>query len=391
MKMNSDYKHWLTDLKSRIRHGQIKAAVKVNTELLRLYWDLGQDIVNLQMEATWGSGFFEQLSKDLRSEFPDMQGFSVANLRFTKRFYLFYSQDVSNRQQVVSELQIADNKDNAISHQVGSEIRQQIVSELHIADNKSNVIFQQVVEELEEHPIFQIPWGHHIQIITKSKSVKEAMFYVQKTIENGWSRAVLMNFMEADLFSAQGKALTNFSRLLPEPQSDLANQILKDSYNFDFFTLTQKYKEKELEDALTSNITKLLLELGQGFAYVGRQIPVKIGETERFIDLLFYHLELRCFVVIELKAGKFEAEHLGKLGLYISAINYQKKKETDNPTIGMIICKTKDHVEVQYSLEIVNQPIGVSEYQLAKLLPDNLKSSLPSIEELEEELNKMEG
>jgi predicted nuclease of restriction endonuclease-like (RecB) superfamily len=229
-----------------------------------------------------------------------------------------------------------------------------------------------------------------VQIFTKCKSVKEALFYVQKTIENGWSRAVLMNFMEADLFSAQGKALTNFSRLLPEPQSDLANQILKDPYNFDFITLTENFKEKELEDALTANITKFLIELGQGFAYVGRQVPVKIGETERFIDLLFYHLELRSFIVLELKAGKFEAEYIGKLGLYISAINHQKKKETDNPTIGMIICKTKDHVEVQYSLEIVNQPVGVSEYQLSKLLPDNLKSKLPSIEELEAELRKMD-
>ena len=184
--------------------------------------------------------------------------------------------------------------------------------------------------------------------------------------------------------------LENRTYLLPEPQSDLANQILKDPYNFDFLTLTDGYKEKELEDALTTNITKFLLELGQGFAYIGRQVPIQIGETERFMDLLFYHLDLRCFVVIELKAGKFEAEYVGKLGLYVSAINHQKKKEGDNPTIGMIICKTKDHVEVQYSLESSNQPIGVSEYQLAKLLPDNLKSSLPSIEEIEEELRNLE-
>jgi predicted nuclease of restriction endonuclease-like (RecB) superfamily len=300
-----------------------------------------------------------------------MQGFSERNLLYVKRFYLFYTQGNPIRQQVVGE------------------ILQQPVEKLQLVENKENIIPQQLVAELEDHPIFQIPWGHHIQIFSKSKSVKEALFYVKKTIENGWSRAVLMNFMEADLFSAQGKALNNFSRLLPEPQSDLANQILKDPYNFDFLTLTENYKEKELEDALTTNITTFLLELGHGFAYVGRQVPVKIGETERFIDLLFYHLELRCFVVIELKAGKFEAEHVGKLGLYISAINHQRKKETDRPTIGMIICKTKDSVEVQYSLEVTNQPIGVSEYQLAKLLPDNLKGSLPSIEELEEELRKM--
>ena len=377
MKNDNEYKKWLIDLKSRIRQSQIKAAIKVNTELLRLYWDLGHDIVNRQMETAWGSGFFEQLSGDLRSEFPDMQGFSVANLRFTKRFYLFYSKDISNRYQAGSDLEATN--------------RQQLVGELQVDDNKENSNRPQLVDDLDTSPIFQIPWRHHVEIFTKCKSVKEALFYVQKTIENGWSRAVLMNFMEADLFSAQGKALTNFSRLLPEPQSDLANQILKDPYNFDFITLTEPYRERELEDALTANITKFLIELGQGFAYVGRQVPVKIGETERFIDLLFYHLELRCFVVIELKAGKFEAEHIGKLGLYISAINHQKKKETDGPTIGMIICKTKDSVEVQYSLEIVNQPIGISEYQLSKLLPDNLKSSLPSIEELEEQLKKLDN
>jgi predicted nuclease of restriction endonuclease-like (RecB) superfamily len=370
MKKDDDYKMWLTDLKSRIRQRQIKAAVKVNAELLRLYWDLGQDIVARQMETTWGSGFFVQLSKDLRSEFPDMQGFSVVNLTYCKRFYLFYA------------------RDNSILQQPVEEIPRQLGVELQIIANKGDVIRQQVVDELGDHPIFQIPWGHHIQIFTKSQSIEEALFYVRKTIENGWSRAVLMNFMAADLFAAQGKALTNFSRLLPEPQSDLANQILKDPYNFDFLTLTDGYKEKELEDALTANITKFLLELGQGFAYIGRQVPIKIGETERFMDLLFYHLELRCFVVIELKAGKFAAEYVGKLGLYVAAINHQKKKENDNPTIGMIICGTKDHVEVQYSLESSNQPIGVSEYQLAKLLPDNLKSSLPSIEELEEERNR---
>jgi len=372
MKVDNEYKKWLFDLKNKIQQSQIKAAVKVNTELLLLYWDLGYDIVTCQMESAWGTSFFERLSNDLRKEFPDMKGFSERNLLYIKRFYLFYSNE------------------NSIRQQVGDEIPQQLVAELHQSENKGVTIQSQDADELENHPIFQISWGHHIQIFTKCKSIKEALFYVQKTIENGWSRAVLMNFIEADLYSVQGKSQTNFSRLLPEPQSDLANQILKDPYNFDFITLTDNYKEKELEDALTTNITKFLLELGHGFAYVGRQIPVKIGETERFIDLLFYHLELRCFIVIELKATKFEAEHTGKLGLYISAINHQRKKETDNPTIGLIICKTKDSVEVQYSLEVLNQPIGVSEYQLSKLLPDNFKSSLPSIDEIEEQLKMMD-
>jgi len=372
MKTEKEYKQWLIDLKTRIRQSQIKAAVKVNTELLHLYWDLGQDIVVRQMEAAWGSGFFEQLSKDLSREFPDMKGFSERNLLYMKRFYQFYAQE------------------NSILQQVVEKIPQQVVAELQNIDNKENIILQQVVDQLENHPVFQIPWGHHIQLFSKCKSVKEALFYVQKTIENGWSRAVLMNFLEADLYSAQGKSLNNFSRLLPEVQSDLACEILKDPYNFDFLSLTDKYKEKELEDALIDNIAKFLLELGQGFAYLGRQVPVKIGKKERNIDLLFYHTELHCYVVIELKTGDFEAEYAGKLGLYISAINHQRKKENDNPTIGLLICKTKDSVEVQYSLEIINQPIGVSEYQLSKLLPENFKSVLPSIEEIEEELNSKE-
>ena len=362
------YKQWLIDLKQRIRQSQIKAAVRVNTELLHLYWDLGQDIVVRQMEAAWGSRFFEQLSKDLALEFPDMKGFSSTNLKYCKRFYQFYTEDNSIRQQVAGE----------IGHQVGGE--------LQTTDNKSDIIRPQVADELYNHPVFQIPWRHHVEIFTKCKSVKEALFYVQKTIQNGWSRSVLMNFLEADLYSAQGKSLNNFSRLLPEVQSDLASEIIKDPYNFDFLTLTDNYKEKELETALIDNISKFLLELGQGFAYIGRQVPVKIGKKERSIDLLFYHTELHCYVVIELKTGDFEAEYTGKLGLYISAINHQRKKENDNPTIGLLICKTKDNVEVQYSLEIINQPIGVSEYKLSKLLPENFKSALPSIEDIEKRL-----
>jgi len=374
-KTNTEYRQWLIDLKSKIRQSQIKAAVRVNEELLRLYWNLGQDIVARQMETTWGSGFFEQLSKDLRSEFPEMQGFSERNLQRMKQFYLFYSQEVKILPQVGAELKNA--------------IPSQLVTELKIPKNKEVTIPQQLVAELELHPIFQIPWGHHVQIFTKCKSVHEAIFYVQKTIESGWSRAVLMNFMSADLYSAQGKAQNNFSRLLPEAQSDLANQLLKNPYNFDFLTLTSDYKERELENALIDNITKFLLELGQGFAYLGKQIPVKIGDKELFIDLLFYHMELRCYVVIELKATEFQPEHTGKLGVYVSAINHQRKKEFDNPTIGLIICKTKDNVMAQYSLESSSQPIGISEYELSKLLPENYKSTLPSIEEIEAGLKDM--
>jgi predicted nuclease of restriction endonuclease-like (RecB) superfamily len=367
-KTTGEYQQWLIDLKSKIRQSQIKAAVRVNEELLRLYWSLGQDITVRQMEAAWGSGFFEKLSRDLRAEFPDMKGFSMVNLTYCKRFFQFYIQDTS------------------IRHQAGGEILHQVGEKTQKPENKNVTILQQLVEEFETHPIFQIPWGHHIQIITKCKTTQEALFYVQKTIKNGWSRAVLKNFLDTDLYQRQGKALNNFDRLLPEAQSDLANEILKDPYNFDFLTLTEGYKEKELETALVDNITKFLLELGQGFAYIGRQVPVKIGKKERFIDLLFYHTELCCYVVIELKAGEFELEHTGKMGGYIAAINHQRKKETDNPTIGLIICKTKDSIEVQYSLENTTQPIGVSEYELSNLLPENYKSALPSIEDIEKGL-----
>ncbi|MCL2651016.1 MAG: PDDEXK nuclease domain-containing protein [Candidatus Azobacteroides sp.] len=370
---NSELKQWLVDLKARIRQSQIRAMIKVNDEMLRLYWDLGHDIVVRQMDAKWGSGFFAQLSKELKVEFPEMKGFSERNLLYIKQFYLFYSQDNTIFHQ------LGGKSENVIPHQLGAEIQ--------LFENENTIILPQVGAEFDSHPIFQIPWRHHVEIFTKCKSTHEALFYVQKTIKNGWSRAVLMNFMETDLYSAQGKAITNFSKLLPEPQSDLANEILKDPYNFDFLTLTENYKEKELEDALIANITKFLLELGQGFAYVGKQYPIQVGDRERNIDLLFYHLELRCYVVIELKVKDFEPEHTGKLGYYIAAINHQLKKEIDNPTIGMLIVKKKNNIDAQYSLESSSQPIGISEYTLSKLLPENFKSSLPSIEEIERELN----
>jgi predicted nuclease of restriction endonuclease-like (RecB) superfamily len=365
---DGDYKSWLSDLKSRIRQSQIKAAVRVNTEMLELYWSIGADIVAKQAESVWGSGVIKQLSADLREEFPDLQGFSETNLGYIKKFYLFYTQE------------------NVISPQLVGKITPQLEGELQSVENKNLIISQQVADQLEIYPIFQIPWGHHREIITKCKSTKEALFYVQKTIKNGWSRAMLLNFIDANLYQTQGKAINNFDRFLPDVQSDLAKETLKDPYCFDFLTLTENYKEKELEDALTENITKFLLELGQGFAYVGRQYPIKVGKRERNIDLLFYHLELRCYVVIELKTKEFEPEHTGKLGYYITAINHQLKKAIDNPTIGLLVCKTKDNIDAQYSLESSSQPIGISEYQLSKLIPENFKSALPSIEEIEENL-----
>jgi predicted nuclease of restriction endonuclease-like (RecB) superfamily len=370
IKRDPEFKQWLKDLKTRIRQSQIKAMIKVNDEMLRLYWDLGHDIVVRQMDSVWGNGFYKNLSQELKTEFPDMKGFSVTNLKYCKYFYQFYSQDSQIRQQLVDAN------------------RQQVIDDLQVAESEININRQQPIDDLRVNPLFTIPWGHHIDIINKCKSVLEALFYVQKTIQNGWSRAMLQNFMDVDLYQSQGKAINNFDRLLPDVQSDLAKQTLKDPYTFDFIVLTEKYKEKELENALVENITKFLLELGQGFAFVGRQYPIQIGNVPRNIDLLFYHLELRCYVVIELKVKKFQPEHTGKLGYYIFAIDEQLKKKADNPTIGLLVVREKDNIEAQYSLKSSNQPIGISEYTLSKLIPEDFKSSLPSIEDIERELNK---
>ena len=234
--------------------------------------------------------------------------------------------------------------------------------------------------------IFNIPWGHQKHIITKAKSTNEALFYVQKTIKQGWSRNILINYMSANLFETEGKAISNFKNTLPALQSDLAQQTLKDPYNFDFLTLRDSYLERELEDALTDNITKFFIELGNGFAYVGRQVRLEIGGDEFFIDLLFYHLKLRSYVVIESKTGDFQPEYIGKLGFYVSAINNEMKLPQDNPTIGLLICKSKNNIVARYTLDTANLPIGISEYDLNHLFPKDFKSTLPSIEEIENEL-----
>lgn len=295
------------------------------------------------VESKWGSKIYATLSAELKDTFPGMEGFSVTNLKYMKRYYQFYS----------------------VEQEIG----------------------QQLVDQLEN--IYIIPWGHQILLISKCETVREALFYVNKTLENGWSRAVLLNFLDIKLFERQGKAITNFSRLLPDTQSDLAKETLKDPYNFDFLTLSEGYREKELEDALTSNITKFLLELGQGFAFVGRQVPIQVGQKEIYLDLLFYHVELRCYVVIELKVCEFDSAFTGQLGVYVAAINHQKKKGTDNETIGLLICKTKDDVMAEYSLEASSQPIGISEYKLKDLLPNDYASTLPTIKEIEESLKDL--
>ena len=343
---NKQYKLWLKNIKLKIRQTQLNAAMSVNTALLEFYWGLGADIIEKQKASTWGSGFLKQLSKDLMVEFPDMKGFSLRNLKYIRQWYQFY--------------------------------------------NCKRAIGQQAVAQLTKLPIsklMQIPWGHNILIISKCKSKEEAFYYVQKTIENNWSRSVLEHRIESSLYIREGMALTNFKRTLPSPQSDLAQQILKDPYNFDFLTLTKNYNERELEKGLIEHVTRFLLELGAGFAYIGKQVPLQVGERDFFLDLLFYHTKLHCHVVIELKTIDFEPEHAGKLNFYIKAVDEQLRLEGDNPTIGILLCKNKDRLVVEYALSDINKPMGVSEYRLTQSLPDNLKSSLPSIEEIEAELH----
>ena len=364
---NRDFKSWVSQLKQDIRSAQIKAAIKVNTELLRLYWRMGADICEKQKSASWGDGWLKELSRELMTEFPDMKGFSHRNLQYIRQWYLFYNQEYTIVQQVVAQLEDVNV--------------QQPVAKL------DDDMRQQHVAQISEDVFFSVPWGHHLYIISQCKDVSRAVFYLKKTVENGWSRAVLLNYLDTNLYERQGKAVNNFNRLLANPQSELAAQTLKDPYNFDFLTLDGEYRERELEHALTHNVTRFLLELGTGFAFVGSQVPLQVGEDTVYPDLLFYHLELRCYVVVELKVTKFKGEHLGQLGVYVSAVNHIKKKPTDNPTIGLLICKTKNNVMAQYALESTNQPIGISEYQLSKLMPEHIQSQLPTIEDIEATLS----
>ena len=361
------YKQWLTDLKGKIRSTQLKAAIAVNTELILFYWDLGK-MIN-EKQTAWGSKFLETLSKDLRDEFPDMKGFSVTNLKYFKIFYNFFESNL-----------LPEN-----------QISQQAVDQLQVADGQSNSIHQQTRDELEGNQdltlISQIPWGHIILIISKIKRKEIALFYIHKTIENNWSRDILAFQIKTDLYSRNGKAISNFKNTLPEPLSDLAQQTLKDPYVFDFMTLTTGYKEKDIEKQLVQHITKFLLELGKGFAFVGQQFHLEIAENDYYIDLLFYHLKLKCYVVIELKNTKFIPEYAGKLNFYLSAVDSLIKQEEDKPTIGILLCRDKNNIEAEFALRDINKPMGVSEFQITEHLPDNLKSSLPTIEEIENEFN----
>lgn len=334
--IKEDYDNFLWQLKERIRNAQIRAALSVNRELIILYWQIGQDILNRQQQQGWGAKVIDNLAADLRKAFPEMKGFSSRNLKYMRSFGEAYQ---------------------------NFEFVQQVVA--------------------------QIPWGHNIRILDIVKDTAEREWYIRQTIEQGWSRNVLVHQIESGLYRRQGKADTNFSLTLPTPQSELAQQLFKDPYNFDFLNLGKEAQERELEKALIEHIRDFLLELGVGFAFVGSQYHLEVEGEDFYLDLLFYHLRLRCFVVIDLKVEAFQPEFSGKMSFYVSAVDDLLRHQDDMPTIGIILCKYKKQKIVEYSLRDMNKPIGVSTYQLRKALPEKLQASLPTIEQLEAELESV--
>ena len=366
--IDKDYTRWVEDLSVRYRQSQIKAAVRVNQELLKYYWELGRDIEEMHVEERWGQSVIKNLSVDLQLKNPNSTGLSRTNIYYAKKFYLLYSQYLKVVPQVVGQLE------NGKAQQ---------------AVKDSPEIVPQPVGQLEEM-LFSIPWGHHRYLIDRyGTEPAKAFFYVKKTMQEGWSRDVLLNFMDSGLYEREGKALTNFTRTLPDETSDLAQELTKDPYNFAFTGITKPYNEQILKDALLANISQFLLELGTGFAYIGKEYRLQIGQKEKFIDLLFYNLNLSCYVVIEVKIGEFDFQDLGQLSGYVVACNHILRKEgRDNPTIGLLICRQKDSMLAQYALEGSNLPLGISEYDLEKLYPEKVEGTIPTIEEIEARLGE---
>lgn len=364
---DKSYTEWISQLSQRYRNSQIKAAVKVNREMLKFYWSLGRDIVKYYLDNKYGSQFYSVLSSDLRRELPDVSGLSERNIRYMKDFYLLYSQEKAILPQLVAKS--------------GEANLPQLVADSEEALENSWLAI-----------LFQVPWGHHRLIMDKVNGDRnKALFFVNKTIKEGWSRDMLLNFLSTNLYEREGKAITNFKDTLPEPMSDLANEITKDPYNFAFAGIRGRYNEKVLKDALLRNITEFLVELGTGFAYVGKEYRLQIGEKEKFIDLLFFHIPLNCYVVIEVKIGEFDFPDAGQLNGYVVACNHILKQPHHNPTIGLLICKGKDNLLAKYALEGSNQPIGISEYDLEKLYPTAVEGMIPSIEEIETKLANLEN
>ena len=371
--LDNDYTNWIIELKQRYRNTQIKAAVKVNSEQLLFNWQLGRDLVIRKAEEKWGTGIVEQISLDLQAEFPNVKGFSARNLWNMKKWYTFYSTNDSFESTIRQLDSILDNNQKL----------QQVAAEIH--ETGSSAKLQQAVAEIEFPTVFSfVPWGHHIEIITKCKDVDEALFYIKRTIERGLSRSALDDCIRADLFHTSGAALTNFSEKLPDAQGKIAQEILKSNYDLGFVTLPEGYDETDLEDVIETRMTRFLLELGEGWAFIGRQKELIIAGKTRKIDLLFYHIYLRCYVVIELKVTSFDPEHAGKLNFYVNAVNEFIRKDSDNPTIGLLICKDMDKTEVQLAFQGITTPMGVATYDNVKI--KEIQEHLPTPEQIQQQI-----
>ena len=377
--IDRDYADWIADIKHRYRSAQVKAAVKVNEEKLLFNWQLGRDLVQMKAEERWGAGVVEQVSMDLKREFPDTDGFSTSNLWFMKKWFLFYSADESQQKLYQLGREIGAEK----MHHVGVELTN---SKLYQSGREmTDGEFQRRNDEFPM-PFALVPWRHHVEIITKYKSIDEALFYVSKTIEQGLSRNALINCIKANLYEHQGKIVNNFINHLPALQSKLVREVLKENYDFGFATVEHEiYDEAELEQALTKNVTDLLLELGTGFAFLGRQKELVVDGRSRKIDLLFYHIRLRCYIVCELKAKPFEPEFAGKLNYYVNAVDELLKTNDENPTIGLLVCSDMNKIDVQWSIKGISTPMGVATYNNIRI-----KDALPSHEQLAERVRLLQ-
>jgi predicted nuclease of restriction endonuclease-like (RecB) superfamily len=354
------YNSFLVDIKTQIKISQQKAFNAVNQEMILLYFTIGKMIDNRQKELGWGAKVIDKLSLDILNEFPNMNGFSPRNLKLMVQFYKEYSTD---------------------------EIVQLEVAQLE--NLKVQPIVAQVENEKMPLLVAQIPWTHNIILIQKIKDKNLRFWYMEQTLKNGWSRDILSLMIKSEVHNRTGSLVSNFSQILPPLESDLVQQSFKDPYRFDFLTITEPFRERELENNLIKHMEKFLIELGSGFAFVGRQYKLEIGDDEFYIDLLFYHLKLRCFIVVELKKGKFKPEYSGQVNFYCSAIDDILAQKDDKPTIGLILCQEKNEIVAEYSLKNMTQPIGISQYQLTEVLPKEFESSLPTIEEIEQELKQI--
>lgn len=364
VKIDKEYAQWLCDVKARYRNAQIKAAVKINSEQLRFNWQLGRDLVERKAEEKWGAGIVEQISLDLQAAFPESKGFSARNLWFMKKWYFFYSGFTEKLQQLVAELQLADKQPIIKLHQVGAE-----------------------TDDFPE--LFaRVPWRHHVEILNKCKTIEEALFYVAHVASEGWSRSTLINCINADYFRTSGGAITNFEENLPSPQSELAQAITKDTYDFGFISLKKGYEENDLESELEKHLTRFLLELGTGFAYLGRQKQIVVAGKTRKLDMLFFHIALNCYVVIELKTVAFKPEFAGKLNFYVNAVDDLIKTPSQNSTIGLLICSNKDETEVRYAIKGIQTPLGVASYDNVHV--KMIQDQLPSVDELKRRIRLLE-